>query len=185
METDTAGPHNDRILPELPRFPLPPTGREWTDLRIHGLVRREITLSQEDLHRLPQDSLVEDFRCEEGWVAPGQQWDGVRLADVLDIAGPQPGAKHVSVSAGEFTIGLTYDEAMNGGALLALRLNGQPLAPEHGARCRLVVPGHACYTSVKWVERIQVLAEHPEETGPAIARARVGRNGQPFKQDGT
>jgi len=185
MQYGIEGPHSDRTLSELPRFPLPPTVREWPGLRIDGLVYRGVTLSLEDLHQLPLGSLVEDFRCEEGWVAPGQQWDGVRLDDLLELAGPQPGAKHVAVSAGEFTIVLTLAEARDGGGLLALRLNGQPLAPEHGAPCRLVLPGQACYTSVKWVDRIQVLAERPEETGRAIALERVSRNEQPLGQERT
>ena len=36
--------------------------------------------------------------------------------------------------------------------------------PEHGGPCRLVAPGQACYFSVKWVERILVTAERPQDT---------------------
>jgi len=42
---------------------------------------------------------------------------------------------------------------------------------------RLVVPGDACFTSVKWVDRIELAAEPGEGSGERIARARLGRNG--------
>lgn len=164
----------DQVLPSLPVFPS--GGRpEWQGLRVEGLVLRSLTLSLGDLRRLPQELLVQDFRCEEGWVVPEQRWEGVRLANVLKLSEPSTGAKYVALSAGEFAIGLTLEEAMEGGAMLALKLNGEPIAVEHGGPCRLVVPGKTCYYSVKWVDRVQVLAEPPEETGKQVALERIKR----------
>jgi DMSO/TMAO reductase YedYZ molybdopterin-dependent catalytic subunit len=52
---------------------------------------------------------------------------------------------------------LSVEEALDGEALLAWELNGEPLPPQHGAPLRLVVPGWYGMTSVKWLERITVL----------------------------
>jgi DMSO/TMAO reductase YedYZ molybdopterin-dependent catalytic subunit len=44
---------------------------------------------------------------------------------------------------------------------------------EHGAPLRLVAPGRACFYSVKWVDRLEVLEEEVATTGASIARNRV------------
>jgi DMSO/TMAO reductase YedYZ molybdopterin-dependent catalytic subunit len=54
-------------------------------------------------------------------------------------------------------------------------LNGMPLTPEHSAPLRLVAPGRACFDSVKWVERLEVLADAVPPTGETIARTRRQR----------
>jgi hypothetical protein len=41
----------------------------------------------------------------------------------------------------------------------------------------LVAPGRECYFSVKWVDRLALLAEGTATTGEAIARARIGARG--------
>ena len=54
-------------------------------------------------------------------------------------------------------------------------LNGMPLTPEHGAPLRLVAPGRACFYSVRWVERLEVLADEVPTTGETIARTQLQR----------
>ena len=56
------------------------------------------------------------------------------------------------------------------------RMSGTPpLTPEHGAPLRLVAPGRACFYSVKWVERLEVLADEAPTTGASIAHNRLQR----------
>jgi DMSO/TMAO reductase YedYZ molybdopterin-dependent catalytic subunit len=128
------------------------------------------------LNQLPRRPLRQDFRCEEGWVGPDLDWEGVPLADLLRRAGPLPDARYVSFQAGAYQVGLTLDAAMAPDVLLALGLQGAPLPPEHGGPCRLVAPGQACYHSVKWVERIVLSAEPPQDTGREIAMLRNRRD---------
>jgi DMSO/TMAO reductase YedYZ molybdopterin-dependent catalytic subunit len=80
----------------------------------------------------------------------------VRLADVVALAGPLPAARYVRVHAGEYIVSVPLDGA--GAALLCDELNGRPLPPAHGAPWRLLVPGGACFTSVKWVDRLELAA---------------------------
>ena len=40
---------------------------------------------------------------------------------------------------------------------------------------RLVAPGRACFYSVKWVDRLTVLAEEAPTTSETIARNRLQR----------
>ena len=154
--------------------PLPeglPAAPDWR-LRIDGLVEQPAQLDTAQLAALPGGATTDDFACEEGWVVPDQRWEGVRLADVLAIARPLPAARWVLVSAGGFSVALPLEEAFTG-ALLAYRLNGAPLAREHGAPLRLVAAGRECFFSVKWVERLELLAAEPNTTGADIARSRI------------
>jgi DMSO/TMAO reductase YedYZ molybdopterin-dependent catalytic subunit len=43
-------------------------------------------------------------------------------------------------------------------ALLALRLNGETLALDHGFPARIIVPNRPGVLHTKWVERLEVLA---------------------------
>jgi DMSO/TMAO reductase YedYZ molybdopterin-dependent catalytic subunit len=161
----------------LPVHPVP-AGLAASDawrLRVDGLVRQPLELSVSDVEALGGQAYSADFVCEEGWMVPDQQWEGVALAAVLGRAGVAPAARFLKVYAGDFSVLLPLQEALTGGALLARRLNGVPLTPEHGAPLRLVAPGRACFYSVKWVDRLEVLAEETSTTGAAIARGRLKR----------
>jgi DMSO/TMAO reductase YedYZ molybdopterin-dependent catalytic subunit len=52
---------------------------------------------------------------------------------------------------------LRVEDAARPEVLLAWAMNGQPLAPQHGAPLRLVVPGWFGMASVKWLSRIELL----------------------------
>jgi len=60
------------------------------------------------------------------------------------------------VGAGSYVMPLALADAR--AAVLANELDDKPLSLEHGAPWRLVVPGGACYTSVKWVDRLELAA---------------------------
>ena len=137
----------------------------WTGLAIGGLVASPRELDSAGLSRLAQGEIVDDFRCVSGWVAHDQRWEGVPLADLLQDAGPLPEARYVGFTSGGYTVGMPVAEARDAGLMVALRHNGAPLTVEHGGPCRLVVPGQAGRWSVKWLERIDLLAETPEDTG--------------------
>jgi DMSO/TMAO reductase YedYZ molybdopterin-dependent catalytic subunit len=140
-------------------------------LRVDGLVARPLELRPTDLASLPRAVLEEPFVCEEGWGVPGLRWGGVRLADVLAIAEPLPTAGYVRAGAGRYVAPVRLAEAAD--ALLSDELNGQPLSVEHGAPWRLVLPGAACYTSVKWLDHLELTAEPGEHTAQRMARARL------------
>jgi DMSO/TMAO reductase YedYZ molybdopterin-dependent catalytic subunit len=161
----------------LPAHPLP-AGLTLPDawrLRVDGVVVQPLALSLCEIDALAAQAHTGDVVCEAGWVVPAQQWAGVAVAAVLSRAGVQPDARFLKVYAGDYTVLLPLEEVHAGGALLARRLGGQPLTPEHGAPLRLVAPGRVCWYSVKWVDRLEVLAEGAATTGEGLARARLQR----------
>ena len=161
----------------LPVHPVPvvlAAPDDWR-LRVDGLVVQPLKLSVSEIEALGAQTCTADFVCEEGWMVPEQQWEGVAVAAILGCAGVQPDARFLKVYAGDYTVLLPLDEALTGRALLARCLNGMPLTPEHGAPLRLVAPGRACFYNVKWVDRLEVLAEEAPTSGETIARNRLQR----------
>jgi DMSO/TMAO reductase YedYZ molybdopterin-dependent catalytic subunit len=137
----------------------------WS-LRVHGMVDREVVLTFDELVELP---LVERFvtiACVSnevgGDLIGNAKWTGVRLADVLDMAGVQPGATQVvprSVdgwAAGFPTEWVTAPERPRD-ALIAVKMNDVPLPVDHGFPARLIVPGLYGYVSAtKWLTEIEL-----------------------------
>ena len=133
------------------------TTDEW-QLKIHGAVDREITLSYADLVAMPSVERMITMTCVSnevgGNLAGTARWQGVRISDVLAMAGPGSAADCVlSTSIDGFTVTTPIDALTDGrDALLAFAMNGEPLPVEHGFPVRMVVPGLYGYVSAtKWV----------------------------------
>jgi DMSO/TMAO reductase YedYZ molybdopterin-dependent catalytic subunit len=164
------------LYADLPIHDVPhtqPRADAAEGLVITGLVAHPRLLRTADILVLPRVKWAAPFRCEEGWVVPSVEWQGFRVTDVLALSGLAPSAQYVRVCAGTYVIVLSLCEAS--AALLCDRLNGQPLSHEHGAPWRLVVPGGVCFTSVKWVQRLEVTAAPGDSSGERIARARLSQ----------
>jgi DMSO/TMAO reductase YedYZ molybdopterin-dependent catalytic subunit len=142
---------------------LPEVDPATWQLRIHGMVQREVTLTFDQVLRLP---LVEDYitlTCVSdpvgGPYVGNALWLGARLADLIRQARPLAGADQLlCTSADGFTSGTPLQVVLDGrDALLAVAMNGQALPVEHGFPARLVVPGLYGYVSAcKWVTDIEV-----------------------------
>jgi len=135
---------------------------EW-ELRIHGMVDEELTLTYDDLvgRGLTEHWLTLCCVSNEvgGDLISNAWFAGVRTAELLAEVGVSPDADAVkSTSADGWTCGtplaaLTDDRD----ALFAVAMNGEPLTPEHGFPVRMVVPGLYGYVSAtKWVVDLEV-----------------------------
>jgi DMSO/TMAO reductase YedYZ molybdopterin-dependent catalytic subunit len=132
-------------------------------LRIHGMVAREITVTFDELLKRP---LIEDYitlccvsNPVDGPYISNAKWLGASLASLLRQAGIQPGASQLlCTSVDGFTSGTPVSVVMDGrDALVAVAMNGTALPQEHGFPARLVVPGLYGYVSAcKWVTDIEV-----------------------------
>ena len=137
--------------------------RTWR-LTIDGLVERPQRLSYEQLRALPRAEQVSTFHCVSGWTVQNVHWAGVRFRDLLAAARPRPQARALRFVSAEvpYTDSLTLEQAHLRDAMLAYEMDGRPLAREHGAPLRVVIPEMYGYKNVKWVERIELIAK-PED----------------------
>jgi len=119
---------------------------------------REISLAREDLLAMAQHTARLPIACVEGWTTT-QEWTGVRLADLARMAGaagsgsalvrslqPRGVLSRASLNAGQ----LRHPDA-----LLAMKVNGADLSPDHGYPARIIVPGLPGVHNTKWVEAIE------------------------------
>jgi DMSO/TMAO reductase YedYZ molybdopterin-dependent catalytic subunit len=133
---------------------------DWT-LTIDGMVDKELELTFADLLKMPLIERDITLTCVSNSVGGpyvgGARWLGVRLTDLLDMAGVQDGVDQVfATDVDGMTIGTPYDLATDGrDAMLALAMNGEALPREHGYPARVVIPGlYGFISATKWVTRI-------------------------------
>jgi DMSO/TMAO reductase YedYZ molybdopterin-dependent catalytic subunit len=153
------------LLPTAGRFRiysvvgfLPKQRREDWTLEVAGLVDTPLTLGYTDLLSLPQTSLVRDFQCVTGWRVGDVHWDGVTVATLLDRAGVKQEATHLRFESfdGAYTESLTLEQARRDDVIVAHRMLGKEIGPEHGGPVRLYVAPMYGYKSLKWLNRIVV-----------------------------
>ncbi len=142
---------------------LPQVDPSTWQLRIHGMVQREVTITFAQLLRRP---LIEDYvtlTCVSdpvgGPYVGNAKWLGARLADLIRQARPRAGANQLlCTSVDGFTSGTPLQVVLDGrDALLAVAMNGTALPVEHGFPARMVIPGLYGYVSAtKWVTDINV-----------------------------
>ena len=104
-------------------------------------------------------------------------WSGFELADLLEVAGVQEGAKYVAFETlyrpeemrGQrfqsldwpYVEGLRLDEAMNPLTLMATGIYGKDLPNQNGAPLRLVVPWKYGFKSIKSIVKITITDKQP------------------------
>ena len=136
---------------------------DWS-LRIHGLVDRETTLTWSELVGLPMFEQYVTISCVSnevgGNLVGNAKWTGVRLREVLALAGVQASATQlVGRSVDGWTAGMPTAWVMDPDRepMIAVRMNDQPLPTVHGFPARLIVPGLYGYVSAtKWLAELEL-----------------------------
>ena len=103
------------------------------------------------------------------WGAAGVStalWTGVWMGELLKRAVPMRGAKYVCMEGADklpngyygTCTKLNWAMDLNRGIMLAHKMNGEMLRPDHGKPLRVIVPGQIGGRSVKWLKRLIVTA---------------------------
>jgi DMSO/TMAO reductase YedYZ molybdopterin-dependent catalytic subunit len=140
---------------------MPTFDRATWRLEVGGLVEQGLHLRYDDLLALPRAEQVSTFHCVTGWTVKDVHWAGVRLADVFDRVKPTPEANAVQFVSMEkpYVDYLTMQQALLHDVMLAYEMDGKPLAREHGAPVRLVIPEMYGYKNVKWLQWINLVPQ--------------------------
>jgi DMSO/TMAO reductase YedYZ molybdopterin-dependent catalytic subunit len=133
-------------------------------LEIGGLVRRPLALGYDQLLALPRAEQVSTFHCVTGWTVKDVRWAGVRFRDLLALVEPLPHARAIRFVSLEqpYTDSLTLEQARLRDVMLAYELDGRPLSRPHGAPARVVIPEMYGYKGVKWLTRMELVADQPQ-----------------------
>jgi DMSO/TMAO reductase YedYZ molybdopterin-dependent catalytic subunit len=135
------------------------TGANWrlTLARSSPAPGTPVSLTRAELLAMPQHTARLSINCVEGWSSGDQTWTGVRLRDLARLAGAdQPASVLVeSLERGGFRHAvLSAGQIMDPDSLLALRVNGADLSPDHGYPARVILPASPGVHNTKWVTRM-------------------------------
>jgi len=117
--------------------------------------RAPVGLRRADLLRMEQHAVSLPIACVEGWSTDDQEWTGVRLLDLARLAGvnrPSSALVQSLERGGAFSqVVLSAWQVADPDSLLALRVNGADLTPDHGYPARVIVPASPGVHCTKWV----------------------------------
>ena len=174
---------------EITHNGLPDIDPEQHRLIIHGLVKRPISLTLNDLARYPMTSRVHFIECAGNSgamygakAAPGtaqtlhgliscSEWTGVMLSTLLSEVGADPKGKWLLAEGADpasVTRSIPMAKAMDD-VMIALYQNGERVRPSNGYPIRLLVPGFQGNTNVKWLRQLKVTE------GPSMTRYETSR----------
>lgn len=131
-------------------------------LRVDGLVEQPLSLSLDDLHRMPRASYTVQHHCVEGWTAIAS-WAGVPVSEIVLRARPKPAARYIMFRSfdADYSNGWDMASAMHPQTILAYAMNDNPLAPAHGAPLRLYSPTKLGYKMTKYLLSMTFMDTRP------------------------
>lgn len=165
-------PPGQRAVRGFPRFGVdlghpPPEAPDGTTIDVVGELDHRVSLTPSELAELPRREVLADLHCVAGWSAVGLRWEGVAFHELYgSLVEPSlaPGAVVryvVFVGLDGYRSIVLLEDALADRVLLADRLDGRPLTPEHGAPVRLVSPDQYGFVSTKHLCRIELYRSEP------------------------
>ncbi len=165
-------PPGQHLIGGFPRFGThfhlpPPAVPAHPVLEIGGAVAKTFALPLAELATLPRRELTADFHCVAGWSATNLHWEGVAFETFYHtIIEPaiRPGTTVTHFTFGGldgYQSAVQIEDALAEDVLIADRLDGRPLDPDHGAPARLVSPNQYGYVNTKHLCRIELHTAQP------------------------
>ena len=136
-------------------------------LEVRGLVENPLSLSLENIRKLPQRNQVTRHDCVEGWSAIGE-WTGPQLSLLLDAAGLLSQAKFIVFRCADNLNGQDYYESIDlvdaypPQTIVAHSLNGEPLPIRNGAPLRMRIERQLGYKHAKYLTAIEAVVSLDE-----------------------
>ncbi len=125
-----------------------------------------LKITMDEIKALPKTELVFSFKCVEGWDQI-QHWGGVKFSDFIDHfkLNEQAQMDYIGMETpnGGYYVGLESESALHPQTLLAYEMNGQPIAIEHGAPLRLIIPVKYGIKNLKRIGKINFSNKRPKD----------------------
>jgi DMSO/TMAO reductase YedYZ molybdopterin-dependent catalytic subunit len=139
--------------------------RAPTQLRVSWPGGGETASLGELLAGLPRVESATELKCIEGW-SQIVTWGGVSFATVA-AARRWPAEAfayaQLRTADGEYYVGMDRASLLHSQTLLCDRMNGSPLAADHGGPLRLVAPVKYGIKQIKWLAEVEFTAERPAD----------------------
>jgi DMSO/TMAO reductase YedYZ molybdopterin-dependent catalytic subunit len=131
----------------------------WT-LEVSGMVAKPVTLSLDQLTRLPSITERVNHYCVEGWTAVAS-WTGVRLSVLAELVKPHPNAQYVDFQSFDDGYHESWDlpSALHPQTLVAYGMDGHWLGAPHGGPARVYSPVKLGYKNTKYLTKIVFLPQ--------------------------
>ena len=142
---------------------------DWR-LEVRGLVNKPLSLSLDNIRKLPQRTQVTRHDCVEGWSAIGE-WTGPQLSFLLDAAELKSEAQSIVFRCADNLNGQDYYEsvdlidAYHPQTIVAHLLNGEPLPIRNGAPLRMRIERQLGYKHAKYLTAIEAVASLDDIAG--------------------
>ncbi|MET9226382.1 molybdopterin-dependent oxidoreductase [Lentzea sp. NPDC003310] len=107
-----------------------------------------------ELQAMPQTTVELPIACVEGW-SQTATWTGVRVSEL--VSGGDVRVSSLEENGLYRASTLPEAFARDPLTLLALRLDGEELSPDHGYPCRLIAPNRPGVLQTKWVTSLEVM----------------------------
>jgi DMSO/TMAO reductase YedYZ molybdopterin-dependent catalytic subunit len=95
------------------------------------------------------------------WSVKNVEWEGVQIRFLADKAGVKPVAKWVMFRCLDgYTAPVPIEDALMENAIIALKMNGEPLKLENGWPARPFIPYLYLWKSAKWLCTIEFIENY-------------------------
>jgi DMSO/TMAO reductase YedYZ molybdopterin-dependent catalytic subunit len=126
-------------------------------LEVDGDVARPRTFTLAELRGVGMERHRYSLDCILGWSVV-REWGGVPVADLLEQCAPTGTLlSAVFRSTTGYEAALLAEQLADRRSMVALEVDGVPLAPEHGFPARVMAPGVVGEKCVKWIHRLTVV----------------------------
>ncbi|MBK50235.1 MAG: sulfite oxidase-like oxidoreductase [SAR202 cluster bacterium] len=159
---------------------IPDINLDTWELQIYGLIQKPITITWQELQKLPKYNLLSDFHCVTQWSRINDEWEGVLVSTLIKSLNITALSDNIMIHCyGGYTTNVQYSTLIQHKGILAYSHNQEPLKPEHGGPLRLVLPERYAWKSAKWVKGLQFTRNN----NPGFWESRgYHMEGDPWKQ---
>jgi sulfane dehydrogenase subunit SoxC len=145
-------------------------------LLVHGMTRKQLVFSVDDLKAMPAVSRILFLECTgNGWenwkkadgnvtvqnthgLVSTNEWTGVPLKFIIGLIGKDPASTWMLAEGGDAAAvarSIPLTEEIVDEAIIAYGQNGEPIRPAHGFPIRLILPGMEGNLNIKWLRRLK------------------------------
>ena len=168
-------------FPVFSVFPTPSINLDTWKLTINADSNLIREYKWNEIIKLTEDNIEEDFHCVTQWSRLDTKWEGFLVNNLFKNFEIDSDLKYVNIICYDgYTTNILRTDLLSPKTILATKFEGKELEPNHGWPLRLVIPHLYGWKSAKWIKEIQ-FTSNPI---PGFWEVRgYHMNGDPWKQE--